>query len=174
MEYEEEINFQREQRNKFAFTDASPLTEEQKKASVPLVYYPVDIKYRLELEIVKFESPTKQFFDKTLATPKDEVLRYGLVEFEINRNKCKLTIFKSTDEDAYFTLFRDTTSDKETYGGGRYLSIEFKSNDSVILDFNLAFNFACAYNENYSCPIPPRENVLDVPILAGEKKYLWK
>ena len=123
------------------------------------------------MELVKFETQTIQFFDKTLATPKDEVLRYGYVEFEVEDQKCKLTVFKAIDSDAFFTLFRDATSGKDTYGGGRYISLGSKLGDIIILDFNLAFNFACAYNESYSCPIPPRENILEVPIIAGEKKY---
>jgi uncharacterized protein (DUF1684 family) len=39
------------------------------------------------------------------------------------------------------------------------------------LDFNRAYNPYCAYNENYSCPIPPRENRLPIAITAGEKVY---
>jgi uncharacterized protein (DUF1684 family) len=39
------------------------------------------------------------------------------------------------------------------------------------LDFNKAYNPYCAYNETYSCPIPPRQNNLPVAIKAGEKKY---
>ncbi|MBW7959778.1 MAG: DUF1684 domain-containing protein [Candidatus Promineofilum sp.] len=29
----------------------------------------------------------------------------------------------------------------------------------------------CAYSPYYSCPLPPRENWLTVPIRAGEKDY---
>ena len=60
---------------------------------------------------------------------------------------------------------------KETYGAGRYLDPELNKNGKLIVDFNLAYNPTCAYNELYSCPLPPAENRLSVAILAGEKNY---
>ncbi len=39
------------------------------------------------------------------------------------------------------------------------------------IDFNDAYNPYCAYNELYSCPIPPAENRINVAITAGEKNY---
>jgi hypothetical protein len=39
------------------------------------------------------------------------------------------------------------------------------------IDLNYAYNPYCAYNPNYSCPLPPRENWLKVPIRAGEKDF---
>ena len=68
-------------------------------------------------------------------------------------------------------LFRDETSGQETYGGGRYLDYpasEIKNN-SMILDFNNAYNPYCAYQPNYACPIPPAENKLLISIFAGEQ-----
>ncbi len=70
-----------------------------------------------------------------------------------------------------FMPFRDATSGQETYASGRY--IELKENTSGIydLDFNRAYNPYCAYNSEFSCPVPPAENILKVPIRAGEKNY---
>jgi uncharacterized protein (DUF1684 family) len=72
-----------------------------------------------------------------------------------------------------FVPFKDMTNGKETYGGGRYLDLETTDiqNDSVILDFNKAYNPYCAYSNGYSCPIPPKENHLAVSIEAGEKTF---
>ena len=39
------------------------------------------------------------------------------------------------------------------------------------VDFNLAYNPYCAYNDRWSCPIPPRQNRISVRIEAGEKKF---
>jgi hypothetical protein len=43
--------------------------------------------------------------------------------------------------------------------------------DTVAIDFNTAYNPYCAYNYKYSCPIVPLENVLDIEINAGVKKF---
>jgi len=41
----------------------------------------------------------------------------------------------------------------------------------VILDFNRAEQPPCAYNPWTTCPLPPRENRLPIPIEAGERNY---
>ena len=73
----------------------------------------------------------------------------------------------------YFTFipFVDAQAGKETYGAGRYLDPEVLPDGRLVLDFNLAYNPYCAYNERYSCPIPPAENRLEAVIQAGEKSY---
>jgi uncharacterized protein (DUF1684 family) len=71
----------------------------------------------------------------------------------------------------YFLPFADATSPQETYGAGRYLEPEEVSPGILHVDFNLAYNPFCAYNERWSCPIPPHENRLKVRIEAGEKKF---
>ena len=41
----------------------------------------------------------------------------------------------------------------------------------VVLDFNFAYNPSCAYDPHWTCPLPPRESVLDSPITAGERMF---
>lgn len=82
--------------------------------------------------------------------------------------------FKAADDpvaQALFVPFVDETSGKETYGSGRYLDLEQARGDDYVLDFNMAYNPYCAYNDDYVCPIPPRENKLPIEIRAGEKTY---
>ena len=74
-----------------------------------------------------------------------------------------------------FLPFRDATSGRETYGGGRYLLDTVKSADlgqdeagRVILDFNFAYNPSCAYSDSWVCPLSPPENLLPMPVRAGE------
>ena len=67
--------------------------------------------------------------------------------------------------------FRDTTNASETYAGGRYMELELPLNDASKLDFNRAMNPWCAYDSEYACPIPPRENHLDFAVRAGEKRF---
>jgi uncharacterized protein (DUF1684 family) len=70
-----------------------------------------------------------------------------------------------------FCPFKDKTNGNQTYGSGRFLDFEEKDLENMVLDFNYAYNPYCAYNSNYSCPIPPFENHLDVEVLAGEKNW---
>jgi uncharacterized protein (DUF1684 family) len=69
--------------------------------------------------------------------------------------------------------FGDATSGFESYGGGRYLDFTISDikNNFLPIDFNKAYNPYCAYTAGYSCPIPPKENLLNASISAGEKNY---
>lgn len=90
--------------------------------------------------------------------------------FEVDGEPVSLTLY-STGHPGYFVPFRDATSGKETYGAGRYLDIEPDEDGTVTIDFNYAYNPFCAYNDAYSCPLPPVENWLPVPIEAGERDW---
>jgi uncharacterized protein (DUF1684 family) len=71
-----------------------------------------------------------------------------------------------------FLAFGDETSARETYGAGRYLDVQkVPGSKTITLDFNKAYNPYCAYNETFSCPLPPQENLLQVAIKAGEQTY---
>jgi uncharacterized protein (DUF1684 family) len=65
-------------------------------------------------------------------------------------------------------FFRDATSGKESYGLGRYVDVRKLPNGNYLLDFNLAYNPACAFSDHYNCPIPPKTNTLTAAIRAGE------
>jgi uncharacterized protein (DUF1684 family) len=102
--------------------------------------------------------------------------RWGRLSFEVDGRPAALTIYSDPYDEDYFLPFRDATNGDETYGAGRYLDnhrpgVERTGENTFIIDFNYAYNPYCAYSERYSCPLPPRENWLDVPIRAGEKKY---
>ena len=76
-----------------------------------------------------------------------------------------------------FLPFRDGTNGQETYGAGRYLLDAAKSADlgpgeapnTLVLDFNFSFQPSCAFDPKWACPLAPRENWLDIPIMAGER-----
>jgi hypothetical protein len=71
-----------------------------------------------------------------------------------------------------FLVFGDATNGEGTYGGGRFLTADPPdSAGTVVLDFNRATNPPCAFTPYATCPIPPRENVLPVPVTAGEKAW---
>lgn len=97
--------------------------------------------------------------------------RDGIVSFEVEGQPVALTLYGTGHNHGFFLPFRDATSGHETYGAGRYLDVQPSKNGKVTIDFNLAYNPFCAYNEAYSCPLPPGENWLAVAIRAGEKTY---
>jgi uncharacterized protein len=98
--------------------------------------------------------------------------RAGIARFEVDGEPAAVTLYASEDMDELFLPFRDATSGRETYGAGRYLEVEPPGADGrVLVDFNAAYTPYCAYNPDWSCPIPPGENWLSVPIRAGEKTF---
>lgn len=97
--------------------------------------------------------------------------RAGRVRFEADGQEATLVLY-DTGHPGYFVPFRDKTSGVETYGAGRYLDIDPNPDGTVTIDFNLAYNPLCAYSDTFSCPLPPVENWLSVPIEAGERSYV--
>lgn len=106
---------------------------------------------------------------------------FATISFEIEGKKYHLTTYKFYPAPAMyrklvFLPLKDLTAPEQTYGAGRYLDLssdDFKDGKTV-LDFNKLYNPYCAYSDNYSCPIPPKENHLEVNIEAGEKLPLTK
>ena len=83
-------------------------------------------------------------------------------------------IYRDPQDGALFLPFRDTTSGAESYGAGRYLEVEPTDDGKLRVDFNYAYSpycAYCAYNDRWSCPIPPAENRLGVAIRAGERSF---
>lgn len=68
-----------------------------------------------------------------------------------------------------FVPFRDQTTGRETYGGGRYMDVAPGEEGVVILDFNRAYHPTCVVDPTFSCPLPPPENALEVLVTAGER-----
>ena len=97
--------------------------------------------------------------------------RTATVTLDIGGRQQSLALY-GTGHPKLFLPFRDTTSGRETYGGGRYLDIEPNEDGTITIDFNLAYSPYCVYSDSYSCALPPAENWLDVPIPAGEK--VWR
>ncbi len=100
--------------------------------------------------------------------------RIGIVKFEYRSRNYQLSIYEShytrkipEYKDHLFLPFNDLTNGETTYGGGRYLDIKKQDSDEIVLDFNKSYNPYCAYSENYSCPIPPKENYLNFEVNAG-------
>ena len=96
--------------------------------------------------------------------------QYGIAFFEIDSKAYKLNIYQNHKyKETLFLPFYDLTNDDTTYGGGRYLDLAYPKNGKIKIDFNRAYHPYCAYSDQYSCPIPPAENRLDIAIPAGVK-----
>jgi len=154
----------------------SPLPEKSKSDFPGLDYFPVDLTYRLNLYLKKYDNP-KVFKIITSTGDRRDTQRYGYFNFELNGVATKLQVYKLLDTQKrnpgyLFLPFTDETSGVESYPGGRYLDLKENASGYYTVDFNVAYNPLCAYGkEGYNCPIPPEENRLPLKILAGEKKY---
>jgi len=129
--------------------------------------YPVDIAYVAEASLEPFEQP--RIFN--VATPVEGVTEQyscpGTLHFRLKGKRLQLYPFSSGN--GYFLVIADETTGLETYGGGRFMYATPDSSGRIILDFNKAYNPPCAFSPFATCPLPPRENYLDVAIEAGEK-----
>lgn len=130
--------------------------------------YRVDPTYCIEINYVSYNEP-KTLSIKDVIEIYHEVPYSGYVTFMLDGVKHKLEA--TAGEDYLFFSFKDTTSGDETYAGGRYLVTVLPKNKKVTLDFNLAYNPPCAYTNFATCPLPPPENFLNIPVRAGEKAY---
>lgn len=95
-----------------------------------------------------------------------EEISPGYLEFQLDGKTLHLR--PSGSVQSLELMFRDGTSGKTTYGGGRFLPVGPVRNGKVVLDFNMAYNPPCAFTPYATCPVPIRENRLKVPIPAGE------
>jgi uncharacterized protein (DUF1684 family) len=151
----------------------SPLLADQRARFEGLAYFPENpaLVVRAPLETAGVD------LDEVIAMPtttggEQHYRRAGVVRFEVDGHPAQVTLFASAGTPELFLPFRDATSGNESYGGGRYLEVESPSLDGrVEVDFNYAYNPYCAYNPEWSCPIPPGENWLSVPIRAGEAAF---
>jgi uncharacterized protein (DUF1684 family) len=140
-----------------------------------LKYFPANEKYNIKAKLDPIEE--KKVVLLTTSDGKEQkYLEYAYAIFDLDGVKNKLLILELMEmgplRGKLFLAFADETSGIETYGAGRYLDLKkVPAATSIELDFNLAYNPYCAYNENFSCPFPPKENILKVAILAGEKNY---
>lgn len=163
-------NFRKEKDRFFKTSDQSPLTAQQKKTFHGLAYFPGNPALRFEIPLEKFAKPEYVRMQTSTGATQDYV-RAGQIHFRVNGQEATLQVYASAQGGDYFIPFVDATSPIETYGAGRYLEPEDLGNGKLLADLNLAYNPYCAYNERWSCPIPPKENRVTVRIEAGEKKF---
>lgn len=159
----------------------SPFANDEIAAARGIDYFAYDPGWRLTGHIDRNVDPYRFHID--LAD--DGVLRCsraGVVRFQYGDAELALSVFWMEGYGGGLWLpFGDATNNADTYGGGRYLYDSIKgadlgagadhSGDTMLLDFNFAYNPSCAYDHRWSCPLSPPENRLPLPVRAGERAY---
>ena len=172
------IKKERQDKNlSFRSSDNSPLEEVDRSSFDSLHYYAPDIIYRVDADYKVFSRPDT--VQMPLTTGETEpYLKYAQATFNLDgqQNTLMLYLRVNTADSSLFVPFNDKTNGTETYDGGRFLDIEKPevNASTITIDFNKAYNPFCVYNYNYSCPVPPRVNRLNIPVRAGEKAYTKK
>lgn len=169
--------FQKELNAEFADAKTSPLTAEDLATFKSLDFYPISEKFFVTAKFVRTENE-KPFEMKTSTDRKPMYVKYGEAHFRIDGKPFQLNIYRNIElskkeeyKDYLFLPFSDLTCGKESYIGGKYIDMKTPTTDTIVIDFNKAYNPLCAYNHKYSCPKVPLENDLNIEIKAGVKKF---
>lgn len=141
---------------------------ELKKGFAGFNQYPIDSKYHVTAKYVRYDPPKPTIRVEGIGTEVNTFFM-GQAQFTLNGVECTLEAEESGDELLF--NFKDETNSETTYGGGRRFYLPIPKGDEIVLDFNLTDNWPCAYTPFATCPIPPRENKLNVRVEAGEKKF---
>ncbi len=134
-----------------------------------LEHYPIDPAMRVQARFEPFDEP-REVAIPTVLGHDTSMTAYGLVHFVVDGRQATLEPYMDGPaDDTMLLIFRDATSGDTTYGAGRFLTADAPGpGGRTVLDFNLAYNPPCAFTPYATCPLPPPQNVLEVPIEAGE------
>jgi uncharacterized protein (DUF1684 family) len=143
----------------------------QRKTFSGLKYFPLEPSYRLNAKFVAYPKPKEVPVPNVLGqlVPMESP---GYVEFTLKGRTYRLEpVYETEAHEDLFFIFKDLTSRTETYEAGRFLHTPLPKGDVVDLDFNRAYNPPCAFTEFATCPLPVKENQLQVAVKAGELRY---
>ncbi|MBS3739110.1 DUF1684 domain-containing protein [Mesohalobacter halotolerans] len=176
MEYTDEIkSFQEELNAFYKSPEESPLSKKDLKRFQSHDFFDIDPDYKVLADFKVIEYPIFTMM-KTSTRRLSKYKEYAIVNFELNGKPHQLTVYQSTKPpsepkyiDYLFLPFTDLTNGQETYDVGRYIDLKIPKGDTIVIDFNKAYNPYCAYSKNYSCAIPPEENHLETQVKAGIK-----
>ena len=172
--YEQQIASARARKDAdFRAADDSPIPVAARAAFAGLPYFAVDPAYRVPAHVTENrKGPPIVITLQTSTSVPRKMRTVGILGFSIGGAEYTLTAFADEDAstlDRLFVPFGDLTNGAETYKAGRYLDLERTPTGLYDLDFNRAYHPYCVYNPKYECPIPPKENRLQVAISAGER-----
>lgn len=166
----------KERADKDAFmrsADDSPFSKKRNEFA-GLKYFAPDMKFRIHANLKPVEK--REVVSLVTSDANTQAyMAYAWADFDfenLHNRLLILEVMEGAERGKLFLAFADATSANETYGAGRYLDVKKVPGASTItLDFNNAYNPYCAYTNTYSCPFPPKENVLKIAIRAGEMNY---
>ncbi|WP_046745973.1 DUF1684 domain-containing protein [Kordia zhangzhouensis] len=172
-----ETEFQREINAEYKDASKSPLKEKDLKTFEGLDFFPVDDTYKVVASFKR--TPDSPIFKMPTTTDrKPEYKRFGIATFTLNGKEFSLEVYQNQSlmkeeeyKDYLFLPFTDETNGFASYGGGRYIDLSIPEGNTIEIDFNKAYNPYCAYNDKYSCPIPPRVNFMATEVNAGVKAF---
>ena len=174
------IKFQKKMNGEFRDPETSPLPDRYRKDFDGLDFFDPDTTFRIMAKFKRTPEALPFLMPTTTERQSEEVV-YGVLEFRLYGRSHKLEVYQNQElkeqeqyRDYLFLPFADLTNGEETYGGGRYLDLSIPVGDSILIDFNKAYNPYCAYNPKYSCPLVPKQNRLDVAVKAGVKTFEGK
>jgi len=157
------------------FDSGSPFLLDTSITYKPLNYYKPNPDFIFKSKLNLYESQDTVAIFGTKGERRPAIL-VGYLGLNYNDKIYKINVYKSfskSGEGYYSIWFTDRTTGKETYGVGRYLDFELNDDPDFVytIDFNRAFNPYCAYSHLYTCPIPRKEDYIDIEIEAGEKNF---
>lgn len=171
------LRFQQELNATYKNPETSPLPDRYRANFTTLDFFEPDTTYVVKA-LLELTPNSKPFMMPTSTDRKSLERVYGIARFELNGKNHQLEIYQDLDlledegyEDYLFLPFLDQTNGNETYGGGRYLDLRMPEGDTIIIDFNRAYNPYCVYNKKYSCPLVPRQNYLTTKVMAGVRDF---
>lgn len=165
--------YQQELNQEYRHPESSPLPDSVRSSFGGLPFFPIDTAYRVIAQVQ--QHPDAQVISMATSSGESRDYRpWGELRFRLKGSLSSLTVYQSERQrrmpgfqDRLFLPFADATNGRTTYAGGRYLVLHKMEQDSLVLDFNKAYHPYCAYNPDYSCPIVPPRNRLDIIIPAG-------
>ena len=170
-DYEQTVVQDRVQRDMRMREKESVVPPDRRDAFRGLNFYDVNPTYRYVVPLRRSSTPDTVMIAESTGGLRPQV-RVGRVTVPLPTGEEELVVFRGESDNPRGRLwipFADSTNEHATYKGGRYVDLEPTDTDSVVVDFNRAYNPTCAYNPDFACPLPPPENRIDAPIPAGEK-----
>ena len=171
--YVQEVLTSRANKERMLRTDKDSPVLPDARATFTVPYYDVNPAFRVPAFLTEQRTAEPVIIEiQTTDGKTDRMRRVGTLGFTLNAAKYTLTAFADVNDrvmDRLFVPFGDLTNGSATYGGGRYLNLSRTPTGIYDLDFNQAFHPYCVYNPTWVCPVPPRENRLQVAIPAGER-----
>lgn len=175
-EYIAKVEKERQEKNDWMKNDpSSPFNFKGKIDFHNLNYFDVDPAYKFQSKLFEYNTKDTVTIYGTKGEPR-KVVKFGYLIVRFDNKETRINVYEGISRTGakYHTIwFTDKTTNKESYGVGRYIDFELVNDSNHIydVDFNKAYNPYCSYNPNYSCAIPSKEDYIPVAIEAGEKKF---